>query len=139
MRNQGECTCLLSLIRLSLYPYRLSVSHVDTNLASIIRSEAQYPLILHRSIRITQLLPSYSNTTMSSQALYTPEIESTPSQASTSATASILPSAFDRMIGGSRPTAIGHMRDQCTRPVFSSCGLNTTPHASNITGESLAH
>ena len=50
---------------------------------------------------------------MSSYTLNTPEIDSTPSQAS----ASTLPSAFNRMIG-SRPPAALVERDQCTRPVL---------------------
>ncbi len=53
---------------------------------------------------------------MSSYASNTPEIDSTPSQASTSASASTLPSAFNRMIGSGRPTATSFVRDQCTRP-----------------------
>ena len=71
----------------------------------------------HRSIRITQLQPTYSNTTMSSYTSNTSEIDSTPSQASISASASTLPSAFNRMIGGSRLTASSFVRDQCTRPI----------------------
>ncbi len=83
---------------------------MNTNSCTTIRSRA------HRSIRITQLLPTYSNTTMSSYASNTPEIDSTPSQASTSALASTLPSAFNRMIGSGRPAATSFVRDQCTRP-----------------------
>ena len=70
----------------------------------------------YRSIRITQLQPTYSNITISSYTLNTSEIDSTPSQASISASASTLPSTFNRMMSSSRPTAISFVRDQCTRP-----------------------
>ena len=54
---------------------------------------------------------------MSSYTLNISEIDSTPSQASISTSASTLPSAFNRMIGGSRLTASSFVRDQCTRPI----------------------
>ena len=53
---------------------------------------------------------------MSSYTSNTSEIDSTPSQASISASASTLPSAFNHMIGGSRLRASLFVRDQCTRP-----------------------
>ena len=53
---------------------------------------------------------------MSSYTSNTSEINSTPSQASTSASASTLPSAFNRMMGSSRTAATSFVRDQCTRP-----------------------
>jgi len=53
---------------------------------------------------------------MSSQASFTPEIESIPTQGSTSALASTLPSAFNRMMGSSQSTASLAIQDPCHRP-----------------------
>ncbi len=54
---------------------------------------------------------------MSSYASNTLEIDSIPSQASTSALALTLPSTFNRIIGSGHPAATSFVRDQCTRPI----------------------
>ena len=59
---------------------------------------------------------------MSSYTLNTSEIDSIPSQASISTSASTLPSIFNRIIGSSRLIALSFIWDQCTHltPKYNS-------------------